>query len=82
MIIGTHKDNYNDSRDAHIKADSKRAKGYIIQGVHYRSMRIARKATGISECALSKHTDPNTRVFDIDAYRAGCVTSKRWKAVL
>lgn len=45
-------------------------------------MRIAKKATGVSMSALCKHTDPDTREFDMDAYRAGCITSKRWKAVL
>lgn len=82
MVIGTHKDNYYDSRDAHIKADNRRAKGCIIQGVYYRTMNIASKATGISEGALYRHTDSNTRVFDIDAYRAGCITSKRLEAAL
>lgn len=82
LVIGTHKDNYNDSREAHIKADNRRAKGCIIQGVYYRTMNIAKKATGISEGALYKHTDPETREFDIEAYKAGCVTSKRWKAAL
>ena len=77
LVIGTHKDNYHDSRDAHIKADNRRAKGYIIQGVYYRTMNIAREMTGISEGALFRHTDRDTRKFDVDAYRAGCEKSRK-----
>ena len=82
LALGSYKDNWKDSEELHRQSHYNAGKGYIIQGVYYRSIRIAKKATGVSICALFKHTDPNTRVFDIDAYRAGCITSKRWNAAL
>lgn len=73
LVIGTHKDNYNDSKDVHTKADSERAVGCTILGVHYKTMREALKAFKISTTTLCKYTDKITRVFDVDAYRAGCI---------
>lgn len=82
LALGSYKDNWKDSEELHRQSHYNAGKGYIIQGIYYRSMRIAKRATGISMGALSRHTDPDTRVFDIDAYRAGCITSKRWEAAL
>lgn len=77
MVIGTHKDNYHDSRDAHIKADNRRAKGYIILGKHYRTFSDATNALKISSRTLYKYTDNVTRVFDVNAYRIGCIKANR-----
>lgn len=82
LALGSYKDNWKDSEENHRKAHYNAGKGYIIQGVYYRSMRIAMKATGISVGALHRHTNPDTRVFDIESYRTGCVLSKRWEAML
>lgn len=73
LVIGSHRDNYFDSRDVYLKASNKFAKGYIILGVRYRTMKEAVKALKISTGALCKYTDKNTRIFDVDAYRAGCI---------
>ena len=73
LIIGTHKDNYNDSKDVHTQAANKRATGCIILGNHYRTLKEATKALKISFATLCKYTDKNTRIFDVDAYRAGCI---------
>ena len=77
LVIGTHKDNYHDSRDAHIKADNRRAKGCIILGKHYRTFMDATNALKISSKTLYKYTDNVTRVFDVDSYRAGCIKANR-----
>ena len=77
LTIGTHKDNYNDSKDAHVKADNKRATGCIILENHYRTLREAAKALKISFATLCKYTDKNTRIFDVNAYRAGCIKANR-----
>lgn len=73
LIIGTHKDIYNDSKDAHMNADSKRATGCTILGKHYRTIREAAKALNISSTTLCKYTDKITKIFDVDSYREGCI---------
>lgn len=77
LVIGTHKDNYHDSIDAHIKADNTRAKGCIILGKHYRTFMDATNALKISSRTLCKYTDNVTRVFDVDFYRSGCIKANR-----
>ena len=77
LIIGTHKDNYNDSKDAHVKADNKRATGCIILENHYRTLREATKALKISSATLCKYIDKNTKIFNVDAYRVGCIKANR-----
>ena len=77
LIIGTHKDNYNDSKDAHVKADNKRATGCIILENHYRTLKEATKALKISSVTLCKYIDKNTKIFNVDAYRAGCIKANR-----
>lgn len=73
LIIGSHRDNYHDSRDVHLKASKKLAKGYIVLGVHYRTVREAVRALKVSTTTLCKYTDKITRIFDVDAYRIGCI---------
>ena len=77
LIIGTHKDNYNDSKDVHVKADNKRATGCTILGNHYRTLREATKILKISSLTLCKYIDKNTRIFNVDAYRVGCIKANR-----
>lgn len=79
LTLGTDKDNWKDSEEVHRLADSKRAKGCLINGVYYRTIRLARDKTGITMKSLIKYTDKATRVFNIEAYHEGCEASRRWK---
>lgn len=72
LKVGSHQDNWYDSKDIHLKADRKRAKGYIIQGTKYHTLKEAANATSITQNSLIKFTDKITRIFDVDAYRHGC----------
>lgn len=56
---------------------SERATGCIILENHYRTLREATKALKISSATLCKYTDKNTKVFNVDAYRVGCIKAKR-----
>lgn len=73
LKLGSYKDNWHDSKDVHLIATGKLAKGYIINGIKYRTIREAVKCTTISSAAIRKYTDKNTRIFDVEAYRAGCI---------
>ena len=70
LLVGTHKDNWHDSADTHIKSAALRRAYWSIDGVVYETIRAAHKATGISMAALVKHT--NNGVFNIDSYRQAC----------
>ena len=72
LRVGTQKDNYEDSLDAHKQADTQRAKFCIIDNIYYPSVRKAHLDLGLSFSSLAKYTNPTTRVFDILAYRKAC----------
>lgn len=76
LLIGTHKDNWHDSKDVHLKSSGNRAKGYIINGVQYRTIREAIKYTKICSTSIRKFTDETTRIFDIDSYRKSCLIAR------
>ena len=44
LALGSYKDNWKDSEELHRQSHYNAGKGYIIQGVYYRSMRIAKRA--------------------------------------
>lgn len=76
LLIGTYRDNYFDSRELYLKAAKEMSKIYIVNDIEYLTVRKASKETGISECALCKYTNKDTRVFDIKSYREGCKKSR------
>lgn len=75
LVIGTHKDNYHDSRDIHAEAAAKRRSTWLIDGVSYPTCREVTIQTGISQGALNKHMHDG--VFDIDGYRKACTIANK-----
>lgn len=73
LLVGTHKDNWQDSREVHLEA-SKSLRGlWSIDGKTYSTLREAQKCTGIHHQTIMKYTENG--VFNIDGYRAGCKIS-------
>lgn len=72
LELGTDKENYYDSMDVHINASKRLRKVWIVGEKEYNTFREAVEDTGISANSLSKFTDKNTRIFDIDRYRESC----------
>ena len=66
LEVGTHLDNYNDSREMYTDLFYSKRKSYIIKGVDYKGVRDASKCTGLSQETIIKYTDPVTRVFNVD----------------
>lgn len=73
LVLGTNKDNYNDSKKIHQEAAIKRRVCFIIDDIKYNGIREANKQTRISMGSLVKYTNEFTRVFDVEAYRSGCL---------
>ena len=70
LETGTHKDNWEDSRELHLATSAKRRKKWIVNGVRYGTIREASAGTGLSQGALTKHTVEG--VFNIDSYVKAC----------
>lgn len=70
LEIGTHKDNWEDSKDLHLEASAKKRKKWCIDGIVYSTVREASKKTGIHQNTICKYTVND--VFDIVGYRLGC----------
>lgn len=70
LKIGTHKDNWEDSKDLHLESASKRRKKWTINGTKYSSVREASQRTGLHQGTIIKYTTEG--VFDINSYLAGC----------
>ena len=70
LLVGTHKDNWEDSRELHLATSAKRRKKWIVNGVRYGTIREASAGTGLSQGALTKHTVEG--VFNIDSYVKAC----------
>lgn len=70
LELGTHKDNWEDSRNLHLETSAKRRKKWSIAGIEYSTIREASKQTGIHQGTLVKYTVDG--VFNIDSYRVGC----------
>ena len=77
LLIGTHEDNWHDSRETHLESSEKLTAIYIINGKEYRKIKNAIKETGLSSCSICKYTDKQTRIFDIDSYRIGCAKARK-----
>lgn len=73
LALGTQKDNWTDSEEVHRRQHIINSKGYIINNKEYTSYRAVRNELGLSFSAISKYTDPTTRIFDAEKYRAGCI---------
>lgn len=72
LELGSHKDNYHDSRDVHLDSDKKRRKLWIVGNIVYMTHRQVRNHTGLSSSTVIKYTDPISRIFNIGSYRAAC----------
>ena len=70
LILGTQKQNYNDSLDNHIKASKKLRKTWSIKNIKYPTCKAASKATGIHQGTIIKYTKQG--IFNISKYRQGC----------
>lgn len=70
LVVGTHKDNWHDSRDVHLAKSAKQRKNWTINGVKYDTVRNAQKETGISMNSLIKHT--KNGIFNMESYIQGC----------
>lgn len=79
LIVGTHKDNYEDSKDKHLSSSTKRRHIWSINGVSYATCREAVLLTGLSITTIIKHT--TNGVFDLDSYRKNCKIAN-WKPKL
>lgn len=76
LLIGTHKQNYNDSVDNHNAAQAKRRKKWEVNGVEYNTCREAVKLTSLTMHSLLKFTE--NCVFNIEKYRNACKVAG-WK---
>lgn len=70
LLIGTQKENWNDSKDVHLGNAKKLRKSWFIDGVSYSTVREASKSTGITQSTLIKHT--KNGIFDVLSYRQAC----------
>lgn len=77
LEVGTYFDNYNDSRELFDAVRYASRKSYIINGVEYRGIKYASDCTGLSQHSIVKHTDPVTRVFNINSYRSNCAIGNK-----
>lgn len=70
LALGTHKDNWMDSKEVHLETAARRRKQWCINGVEYDTLRGASRVTGLHQSTILKYTIEG--VFNVDAYRAGC----------
>lgn len=70
LEVGTHRNNWEDSKDLHLKSAEKRRKKWNIGGIEYNTVREASQRTGLHQGTIIKYTIEGE--FDIDSYRAGC----------
>ena len=70
LETGTHKDNWHDSKETHLKASVKQRKVWTVCGVKYDTIREASEHTKLCQTSLIKYTVDG--IFDIIRYRNGC----------
>ncbi len=70
LLLGSCKDNWNDSKDLHLSKCKERRKQWVIGNTSYKNIKEANKKTGISLSSLVKYTEDG--IFDISSYREGC----------
>ncbi len=67
---GTHKDNWEDSRQLHLEGSAKKRKKWSVNCIEYNTVREASQQTGLHHGTLIKYTVDG--IFDINSYRIGC----------
>ena len=70
MSIGTHQDNYHDSKDAHYFGGVKRRSSWVIDGWTYDTIRDAVLFTGLPVATILKYSENG--VFNLEEYHEGC----------
>ena len=70
LEIGTSKDNWYDSIEAHTAASIKRRKTWIVENIAYSTIREAVQKTGLTMHSLIKYTHEG--IFQIEKYREAC----------
>lgn len=70
LELGTVKENYDDSKAAHEKADAKRRAKWSVDGIEYDTAAQAVEKTGISMNSMIKYTSKG--VFDRKSYEDAC----------
>lgn len=78
LELGSVKDNYHDSEDAHAKADAKRRSTWYVDGIKYDTAKQAVEKTGISMNSIIKFTKNGK--FDRTAYEKACKASGTYPA--
>jgi hypothetical protein len=71
LLAGSHADNWKDSEQKHRDHHRKVATTWIVGDMSFSTSRQAVAQTGLSITTLIKYS--TNGVFDISAYRAGCV---------
>lgn len=74
LSIGSHSDNYNDSRDIHSIAAVNRRKEWNINGVKYGTVREASEGSGMHQQTILKYTEDG--IFNIEKYKEGCFRAR------
>lgn len=70
LSIGTDRDNYHDSKNAHRDGDMKQSENWVIGGWIYDSIRDAALFTGLPFATIVKYSVNG--VFNLEEYRKGC----------
>lgn len=70
LSIGTHQDNYHDSKDAHYFGGVKRRSSWVIDGWTYDTIRDAVLFTGLPVATILKYSENG--VFNLEEYHEGC----------
>lgn len=76
LIAGTQKENYSDSKEAYLKAQSLRRKVWVVGGTKFDTLRQASEILGIPQATLVKYTS-DSGVFNVEMYRKGCKKANR-----
>ena len=75
LEVGSHRDNWEDSKALHLSLSAQRRKVWEVKGVVYNTIIEASNATGLPHSTLVKHTVNG--VFNIAGYHEGCYKSRK-----
>lgn len=70
LIYKTKKEHHHDNIESYNAVNEKQSKTWNINGIEYSGLRKASKETGLSQCAILKHTIDG--VFNIESYHQAC----------
>lgn len=76
LTWGTPKENYADSLEAHKERASKLRCKWFIGGETFDTVREASKKLQIHQATIIRHTDKDTRIFDLESYRKACYQAR------